>query len=503
MTPYEKLLMKVKEITLLGSSAGLLNWDMQTYMPPRGAGLRGEQLGVISRIIYRMSTETETGKLLSESEKEVDSKNAMMTRNLYLMRRQYDEATKLPEDLVAELSQQQAITSNTWIKTKPKSDWKAFAPELQKMFDASMKRAEALLELRKLTNPYDVVVDDFEPKMTSDQISKVFTELRGTLVELTKKLSEATKDLDLDLVKRDVPIEVQRKIAHALTGLVGYDTSSEQAGGRIDEVTHPFTTGYYDDVRITMNYDVSDPVNGVLTILHEAGHALYEQSLNQEWKFQPIGSASSFGVHESISRFYENIIGRSLEFWEYYLPKLNEATNNTFNGIDTADFVRALNQVKQSKIRIHADEVTYSLHIIIRFEIERDLFAGKIQVSELPEVWNQKYEEYLGQTFDNHGEGVMQDSHWSSGYFGYFPSYALGNIYGGMWLETLSKDIPTWKQSVSKGDLEPIQTWLVEKIMSQSNLYEPGVLIPNITGSELTAKPFISYLDDKYSRLFA
>ncbi len=503
MTPYDELLAKNKEITLLGISAGVLNWDMQTYMPPRGAGLRGEQLGIISRIIHRMGTDEATGKLISGAEKAADPNDKLMARNLYLIRRQYDELTKLPEDLVAELTQQQAITSNTWVQTKPKSDWKTYEPELQKMFDVSMKRAEALMELRELTNPYDVVIDDFESKMTADEISKVFTELRGPLVELTKKLSEATKEVDLDLVKRKVPTEVQRQIAHTLTGLIGYDTSSDQAGGRIDEVTHPFTTGYYDDVRITMNYNEQDPVNGVLTILHEAGHALYEQNLNQEWKFQPLGAASSFGVHESISRFYENIIGRSLDFWEYFLSKLNEMTDDTFKGVDLANFVRGLNQVKPSKIRIHADEVTYSLHIIIRFEIERDLFAGRIQVSELPEVWNQKYEEYLGQSFDNHGEGVMQDSHWSSGYFGYFPSYALGNIYGGMWVETLSKDVSNWRQDVSKGNLEPIQKWLLEKIMSQSNLYEPGVLMKNVTGSELTARPFISYLEEKYGRLFS
>ncbi|MHA2230138.1 MAG: carboxypeptidase M32 [Candidatus Thorarchaeota archaeon] len=502
MSAYDELLSKVKEITLLGTSAAILNWDMQTYMPPRGAELRGEQLSVISRLIHRMSTDEEFGELISKAENTANSSDIEKQRNLYLLRRQYDEATKLPEDLVAELSKQQAATSNSWMKTKPKSDWKSYMPELQKMLELSLKRAEALLELRGLKNLYDVVIDDFESKMTSDEISKVFNELRGPLVDLTRKLGELSENTNTDIVKRKVPIEIQKKIAHELTGLIGYDTSSSNAGGRIDDVQHPFTTGYYDDVRITMRYSEIDPVAAVLTILHEAGHALYEQNLKQEWKFQPIGAASSFGVHESISRFFENIIGRSTLFWKSYLPKYNKATSNVFDNIDTTEFVRALNLVKPSKIRVSADEVTYSLHIIIRFEIERDLFAGKIEVSELPEVWNQKYLEYLDQEINNYGEGVMQDSHWSSGYFGYFPSYALGNIYGGMWMETLDKDSPKWRESISKGDMEPVSNWLVTKIMNQSNLFEPGVLIQNITGKKLTAQPFISYLDKKYAQLF-
>lgn len=502
MSAYDELLTKTKEIGLLGTTSGILTWDMETYMPPRGAEMRGEQLGMISRMIHRMSTSEEFGRLITEAEKKADTTDDMIARNLYLLRKQYDEATRLPEDLVAEISRQRAVTANTWIKAKPKSDWKSFEPHLEKMFELSMKRAEALMELRGISKPYDVVVDDFEPKMISDVISKVFTELRNPLVDMTRRFSEASKSVDQDIVKKRVPIDIQRNVAHEITKLMGYDTTSDQAGGRIDEVLHPFTVGFYDDVRITIRYNEADPVNGVLTILHEAGHALYEQSLKQDWKWQPIGVASSFGVHESISRFYENVIGRSGEFWEYSLPMLNESTNNAFQGVDKIEFVKALNQVRPSKIRITADEVTYSLHIIIRFEIEQDLFAGKIQVSELPEIWNQKYEEYLGLTIDNYAEGVMQDSHWANGNFGYFPSYALGNVYGGMWLETMSTDLPNWREDVGKGDLGSIQKWMMANLMDSSNLYDPGVLIQNATGKELTARPFLSYLDEKYAGLF-
>jgi carboxypeptidase Taq len=502
MNSYDELMTKNKEITLLGSSAGILNWDMQTYMPARGAALRGEQLGMISRTIHRMSTSKSFGELLSQAENSVEPDDAVKVRNLYLVRKGYDDATRLPEDLVASLSQQQAIASNTWNKAKPKSDWKSFEPELQKMFDLSFKRGEALLDVRGVSEVYDVFIDDFEPKMTVNEISKIFDELRGPLIEWTKKLKALTEDIDEEIVKRKVPVGVQKSLVTDAVNSIGYDTLSESAGGRIDDVEHPFTTGYYDDVRITMRYDKTNPTSAVLVGLHEAGHALYEQNLNQEWKFQPIGAASSFGIHESISRFYENIIGRSLSFWTHFLPKMNEKTNGAFDGVDTSKLVKALNIVRPSKIRVEADEVTYSLHIILRFEIERDLFARRIEVSELPEVWNQKYEEYLGVSFDNHGEGVMQDSHWSGGFFGYFPSYALGNIYGGMWLKTMSKDLKTWDSEVSRGEFKSIQDWLIERIMNKSGLYNPSELMRNITGSGLTAKPFLMYLDNKYSELF-
>lgn len=487
---------------LIGTSAAILNWDMQTYMPPKGTQQRGEQMATLGRIIHRMSTSEEVGKLINEADRIIKPDDILRMRNIYLLRKQYDEATKLHEDLVAAISKQRTVTSNIWRKSKPAGDWKSFQPELQKMVDLSVERAEALLEVKNTTTIYDALIDDFEPRMTSAEISKAFNELRPPLVKLTKKLTNATENIDEGITKRNIPIEIQRVLASKVANLIGYDTESDKSGGRIDEVPHPFTIGYYDDVRITIRYSESNPVSAILTILHEAGHALYEQNLNQEWKYQPVGFAASFGIHESISRFYENIIGRSIEFWDYYLPILNDIANNVFTDVDTATIVRAINLVRPSKIRVSADEVTYSLHIIIRFEIERDLFSGKIDVSELPQVWNQKYEDYLGVTFNNDGEGVMQDSHWSDGFFGYFPSYALGNIYGGMWLKELDKDLPEWRDGVINGAIEPATNWLVEKIMSKSNLYNPSDLMYQITGGKLTAEPFISYLENKYSSLF-
>ncbi len=502
MSAYDDLLTRIKEISLLGSAAGIVHWDLETYMPPGGIMLRSEQLATLSKVIHRMSTDPQMGALLANAEKESNSLDEMGRRNLYLTRKMYDEQTKLPEKLVAELSRQQAISVETWKKAKAANDWKMFEPELQKIIDLSIEKAEILKDIKGTATVYDTLIDDFEPKMSADNISRAFAELRDGLVPLTETYSEKTSRVDKSFLKKEIPIDLQRKLASDLSDIVGYDISSENARGRIDEVEHPFTTGYYDDVRITVKYHLDNFSSAVFAILHEAGHALYELNFNQDWKFQPIGSAAGMGIHESQSRFVENMIGRSPEFWKFYFPRLNELTNNAFSGVNAANFVRAINTVQPSKIRIEADEVTYSLHIIIRFEIERDLFAGKIEVSELPDLWNQKYEDYLGVKIMNDTEGVLQDTHWASGYFGYFPSYALGNVYDGLWFEQMNKDMPGWTDNLAKGEIIPAINWHVENIHKWGDLYDPGVLAKRITGKELTAKPFVEYLENKYSALF-
>jgi carboxypeptidase Taq len=281
-----------------------------------------------------------------------------------------------------------------------------------------------------------------------------------------------------------------------------YDVESKEAGGRVDETEHPFTTGYYDDVRITTHYHEENFTSSVFSILHEGGHATYEQNLKREWMYQPIGTGCSTGFHESQSRFLENIIGRSWEFWIYYLPKLKELTGEIFSDIELDEFIRAINRINRSKIRIEADELTYCLHIIIRFEIERELISGKIKVAELPQIWNQKYEEYLGVDIENDSEGVMQDTHWASGLYGYFPTYALGNIYSGQILATMEKDVPDWRNQIAKGNFHNIKQWLIKNLYSYGDLYDPPKLIKKITGEGITVKPYLYYLNKKYSKLY-
>ncbi|TFH24937.1 carboxypeptidase M32, partial [Candidatus Bathyarchaeota archaeon] len=303
------------------------------------------------------------------------------------------------------------------------------------------------------------------------------------------------------ILNQHIPLEKQRKITQLITRTLGYDTASSDAGGRVDETEHPFTTGYYNDVRITTHYYSNNFVSSIFSVLHESGHALYEQNLNPEWQYQPVGSTCSYGIHESQSRFYENIIGRSKEFWTDFLPKIKQAAPS-LNNLQLDSFLQAVNKVERSKIRVEADEVTYSLHIIIRFELERDLFADKITVDELPEAWNQKYADYLGVKIENDSEGVMQDTHWASGLYGYSPSYALGNIYSGQITAAITKDLPDWRIQLSEGKLDNVNSWLNKNIHNQGDLYDPEILIKRATETNLDAQPYLQYLTKKYSNLY-
>lgn len=504
ISSYKKLLKKVKDLLILQSATSIIHWDMETMMPPKAIKLRSQQLALLSRIEHKISTNPEIGKLLKEIMKhpEYDRLNAVQQRNVYLIKKNYDEQTKLPEDLVAEIAKQKAITVDVWKKAKATKNFPMFKPELEKLVNLSKKAAEILMEVKETATPYDALIDIFEPKMPSETINKIFGELREGLIFLIRKCETASKQPDVSILKRRVPIDIQRKISRAGAEFVGYDIESREAGGRIDETEHPFTTGYYDDVRVTTHYYEENFASAIFSTLHECGHALYEQNLNSEWMFQPVGTSCSMGFHESQSRFVENMIGRSQEFWIYFLPKLKELTGKILSDVDLDAFVYAINQVKPSKIRIEADEVTYGLHIIVRFNLEQDLFADKITVTELPEVWNQSYKDYLGVDIENDSEGLMQDTHWASGLYGYFPTYALGNIYSGQILAAMEKDLSEWKNQVAEGNFHDIKKWLIKKVHSYGNLYDPPDLIKKITGEELSVKPYLNYLNQKYSRLY-
>ena len=500
---YKSLMRRVEEMITLGSAGSILQWDMETKMPPRGIGLRSRQLALMEKMGHGMATDPEVGKLINQitSSQGYESLDAIQKRNVHLTKKAYDEATKLPEELVVETARQQAITIDVWKKAKASKDYAAFRPDLEKLFELRKRAAELLMEVKETRTPYDALVDIFEPKMTTEMISGVFGKLRPRLMEVVEKCASSPKP-DVSFISRRVPTEVQRKISESLAGFMGYDVSSSEAGGRIDETEHPFTSGYFDDVRITTHYHEDNFASNIFSVLHEGGHALYEQNLPREWMFQPVGSGCSSGIHESQSRFVENIVGRSHEFWRFFLPKLKGMTGEAISDVGLDNFVRAVNKVEPSKIRIESDEVTYSLHIIIRFEIERDLFAGKVTIPELPRVWNEKYEDYLGIRVQNDSEGVMQDTHWASGLFGYFPSYALGNIYDGMILEAMERDLPDWRGGITTGGFGDIKGWLEEHIHKHGNLYDPADLIKMVSGRSMTIEPFIRYLDDKMSTLY-
>jgi carboxypeptidase Taq len=499
---YQTLLAKYKDIKVLETAQGIIHWDMETYMPPKAVEQRSQQLALLSRIHHKMSTDLQTGKLLDEiqSSQKYDSLGILEKRNIYLIKKGYVEQTSLPEKLVADIARQEVLTVNSWKKAKAQKNFNLLKADLEKLFELSKQTAEILKDVKETKTPYEALIDNFEPKMTVETITNTFNRLLEGLKPLINEIQNAQIKPKTKILYQYVPPETQRQITQLLTQTLGYDTSSTEACGRVDETEHPFTTGCYNDVRITTHYHPDNYTNSIFSVLHETGHALYEQNLNSKWKYQPVGSTCSYGIHESQSRFYENIIGRSKEFWSNFLPKLRHIVSNLAN-IELDNFIHAINRVEPSKIRIEADEVTYNLHIIIRFEIEKDLFSDKLEIDELPQIWNQKYNDYLGVKVDNDSEGVMQDTHWPSGLYGYFPSYALGNIYSGQLVDSIKKDLPDWNNQLKQGTLTNINSWLEKRIHQFGNLYDPEELIKKVTGKKLDPQAYLQYLRKKYSVL--
>ena len=498
---YKELLSKTKDLAVLSTAEGIIHWDMETMMPPKAITQRSEQLALLSRLHHKLGTAPEIGRLLAAIQKNVGYQTLAPEekRNIYLINKSYREQTALPEKLVSDIAMQAALTVNVWKKAKAKKEFSLYKTDLQKLLDLSKQAADILMEVKGSKNRYDALIDNFEPNMPSATISKTFSGLLNGLKPLIGKIEGCpTKPKTLDIT---VPIESQRRIAQLLTAKLGYDTQSASAGGRVDETEHPFTTGCYDDVRITTHYYPNNFTSSIFSVLHESGHAIYEQNLPQQWMYQPIGCTCSYGIHESQSRFYENILGRSREFWMGLMTKIQEVAP-VLAAVDLDTFLYVVNRVARSKIRIEADEVTYSLHIIIRFEIERDLFADKITVDELPQVWNQKYADYMDVEISNDSEGVMQDTHWASGLYGYFPSYALGNIYDGQIVDALTKSLPSWRSQIAEGQLEPVNQWLKVNVHSRGNLTDPEDLVKQATRSPLDCKFFLKYLNEKYSALY-
>ena len=501
---YKSLLNRTKDLVILQSAEAIIQWDMETMMPPKAVEQRSQQLALLSRISHKMSTAPEIGKLLNAilTNPQHDALSEVEKRNVYLVKKNYDEQSALPEKLVAEIARQQAITMNTWKKAKKAKTFSTLMPELEKLVGLNKQAAQILMKVKETATPYDALIDSYEPKMTADTITATFNQLQLGLATLLEKIQAAQNQPDTETLGVRLPVEKQRKITQALAQALGYDATSATAGGRIDETEHPFTSGYYDDVRVTTHYYPDNYISAVFSVLHETGHALYEQNLNPNWKYQPVGSSCSFGIHESQSRLYENIIGRSEEFWTHMLPKLKQITAPALANVSLSQFVHAINKVEPSKIRIEADEVTYNLHVVIRFQIEKELFADKIAVAELPEIWNQKYQEYLAVKVKDDSEGVMQDTHWASGLYGYFPTYALGNIYSGQLTAALAKDLQDWRRRIAQGNLEDIRMWLTKNVHSYGDLYDPADLIWRITGKKLDAEPYLEYLREKYSWLY-
>jgi carboxypeptidase Taq len=497
---YTQLLARARTLRILQTTRDLVHWDMETKMPPRGVAQRSEQLALLRQLEHRMTTDPEIGTLLESAERDAAAADPHRRRNLHLLRKAYLEQTSLPEALVTETERQRALTVDVWKKAKAANDFAPFRPALEALVHLKRRTAEILRDVKGTPTAYDALVDIYEPGMTASAIAAVFAGLKRGLVTLIDRCGDAGPLHSAAELPRHVPVAAQRRLAQRLASFLGYDIESPRAGGRIDETEHPFSTGYYDDVRVTTHYHEDRFLSSIFSVLHEGGHALYDQHLPPAWKYQPIGDAGSMGIHESQSRFVENIVGRSRAFWEHFLPVFREETGHHVGDLDAV--YAAINRVQPAAIRIEADEVTYSLHVIIRFEIERDLIADRITVAELPTVWNQKYAEYLGVRVPSDAAGVLQDTHWASGSIGYFPSYALGNIYSGQFLARMAQDLPDWRAAVARGRFNNVAQWLREHVHRAGKLYDTAALVQQVTGDAITPTPYLDYLRAKYADIY-
>ena len=482
------------KIEYLNSALGVLYWDMRVGMPKNGVDYRSEVIGYLSGELYKL----QTGEKMKEYINYFEGLNSLELVNKVMVekaRKNFDQTNKIPEERYKAYTILTSKAETVWEEAKNKSDFSIFLPYLQKIVDFNK---EFIDYWGYKDNKYDTLLDFYEPGITVEKLDTIFGELREAIVSLLGKIQSSKDKPEDSFLYKKAPVEVQDKFCRYILKKMGYNFDS----GRLDETEHPFTIEFNNkDVRITTHYYEEDLKSGLFSCIHEGGHALYEQDISDDLKGTLLGNGVSMGVHESQSRFYENIVGRSKEFWTSFYPELIQ-TFPQFKDISLEEFYKGINTVKPSLIRTEADELTYSLHIIIRYEIEKALINGEIEASDLPRIWREKYKEYIGIEPKDDREGVLQDIHWAGGSFGYFPSYALGNLYGAQFLNQMIKDVPDLKAKLESGELAFIHEYLKNNIHKFGSVFKPEELIKKVTGEELKAEYFIKYLNEKYSEIY-
>lgn len=494
---YSELMRRMKERTLLASCAGLLGWDERTYMPRQGANLRAEQAALLARIVHEMLTAPAIGLLLEEVENSrlVEDPQSDAAVNVREIRRQYDRAVKLPRPLVEELARASTLGQQAWQEARSRSDFPSFAPHLKKL--VQLKREEAQAVGFK-GSAYDALLDEYEPGETTASLRRLFAELRAELVPLVEQAADTKARPRSDILRREYAVDRQQIVCQAVAAAIGFDFDA----GRLDVTTHPFCSGLGPgDVRLTTRYNPVQFSEGFFGTLHEAGHGLYEQGLPAEHYGTPLGEACSLGIHESQSRMWENLVGRSVSFWRHWFPRLRQVFWEPLRDVKLDDWLLAVNEVKRSFIRIEADETTYNLHIILRFELEQSLIHGDLSADEVPAAWNEGFKKTLGLTPPDDAHGCLQDIHWSAGLFGYFPTYTLGNLYAAQFMEQARQDLGDLDSAFERGDFLILKSWLNEKIHRHGKRYLAPELCQRVTGKPLSPLPLLRHLRDKVTRL--
>jgi carboxypeptidase Taq len=490
---YFDFLSIVKELGALDQIGGLLTWDEETYIPPGAVPDRAIQKAALTGIVHERLTSPKMGRLLRELKKRPDlapDQNVIVRE----MDRKYKRATSIPKELLQEISKTESLAMQAWVKARKAKDYNGFEPMLKKMLGLKAKVAECVgYEDR----PYDALLDEYEPYMKTAEVEVLFSRFRDKLVPLVSRILECKTKADESPAKGDFSEEKQKMFLLELIKCIGYDLER----GRMDVAPHPFTVGSTRDVRITVRYDMHDVRPGIFGAIHEAGHGMYEQGYLEKYYHTPLAESISLGIHESQSRMWENIVGRSLPFWKHFLPKL-QAVFPSMSNVTPEMFHRAVNTVKKSFIRVEADEVTYNLHVMLRFEVENAIFEGKLKTPEIPEFWNERFENYMGLKVPDDSQGCLQDIHWSIGALGYFPTYSLGTIYATQLYNKAKKDMPGLEDQFAAGNFAGLLGWLRKKVHNQGKRYGASDLVKRVTGERLNEDHFIRYLKQKYGALY-
>lgn len=488
----------MQEIWDLSKAQAILSWDRQTQMPPKGTAARTRQTSTLSRLIHEKITADEVGSLLAElgpqlDDLEFDSVEAALIR---LAQREYSQRTAVPTELVVARAKASGEANSAWMKAREDNDFGHFLPHLEKMFDLTQQLAACFPTVE---HPYDALLDQFEPGMTTKLVNRIFNEVKGPQSDLIQAINASDVVVDDAVVRQKFNHQKQLDAALKAAQILGYDLDR----GRLDLTTHPFCTSFsIDDVRITtrVNENFLNPC--LFATMHETGHALFELGVSHELEGLPLARGTSSAVHESQSRLFENLIGRSRAFSSHFFPILQGYFPSQLGNVSVDEYYRAINTVQPSFIRVEADEVSYNLHIILRYEIELGVLNGEIAIKDLPAAWNAKFEEYLGVTPPTDTDGVLQDVHWSWGLIGHFTSYALGNIIASQWWSRMADDIPEQEGLMAAGNITPLREWLITNVHQHGKKYLPTELIQRVTGSEIDTRPYLEYLHTKYSELY-
>lgn len=491
---YRQMLGVMHTVKDLNAASAVLGWDQETYMPEGSGAARAEQISTLDTLAHTELTSTRSRDLV-EKVREIDGDD-VRSRLVKLFIKEYDKASKLPESLVRETSKACALAQESWKKAKSEKRFDIFSADLEHLIGLKSQAAECY---GYAENRYDALLDLFEPGITVNQLRPIFSRLREGTDNVLKAIRSSQVEVSSGLLMQQFDCDRQVEFARFISKCIGFDTKT----GRVDISVHPFCTSFAQtDVRLTTRVFENDIRSCLFGLIHETGHGMYEQGVSSELARTFGSDGSSMGIHESQSLFWENIIARSEEFWQWAMPLMKDYFPQQLSGCSSFDFYKAINTIEPSLIRIESDEVTYNVHIIIRFEIEEALINGRMSVGEIPTVWNAKMKEYLGIEPTNDAEGCLQDIHWSFGGFGYFPSYTLGKLYAAMLRKAILRDVPSVTDHIRRGEFSTILQWLRDNIHVHGKIYTPNELIQKVSGEALSERDFLEYVKAKTQRVY-